>query len=255
MTEIPEHLLARSRSRRSAIGGGGDSSGGDGGGDAAPAASTPATTSEASAAPAPRDTTPAVPTPPAAPDPVPPWVQAAESRKKIPFWAVPVLAMLPLWAVVYALTLDTPTPTEPGPLDLGAEVYSGLGCSGCHGAGGGGAGAVPGLDLVAEHFPVPGDMVAWIALGSAGYQAEGIEEYAEGVPVQGGMPGWVDSLTAEELMSVVLHERTEYGGEEFDIAVWEEGWEDSLLTLLPEATVAEYTAVLEEWAADPPTAP
>ena len=98
-------------------------------------------------------------------------------------------------------------------------------------------------------------MVAWIALGSAGYQAEGIEEYAEGVPVQGGMPGWVDSLTAEELMAVVLHERAEYGGEEFDIAVWEEGWEDSLLTLLPEEAVAEYTAVLEEWAADPPSAP
>ena len=57
-------------------------------------------------------------------------------------------------------------------------------------------------------------MVTWVALGSAGYQAAGIEEYAPGKPVNGGMPGWMDSLTAEELMTVVLHERTVYGGED-----------------------------------------
>jgi hypothetical protein len=229
---------------------------GGGGGDAAPAAeaSAPATTADAApvAAAAAVPAAAAAPAAPAVPDPVAPWVEAAQSRRKIPVWAVAVLVMLPLWAVVYALTLDPPTPTEPGPLELGAETYAGKGCSGCHGAGGAGAGAVPGLATTPEDFAEPADMVTWIALGSAGYQAAGIEEYAPGKPVNGGMPGWMDSLTAEELMSVVLHERTEYGGEEFDIAVWEAGWEESLSALLPADKVDEYTAVLEEWKAEPP---
>ncbi len=227
---------------------------GGGGGDAPAAESAaPATTQSAApaAAAAATPATPVAPAAPAVPDPVPPWVEAAQTRRKIPFWAVPVLALLPLWGVVYALTLDPPTPTEPGPLELGAETYAGKGCSGCHGAGGAGAGAVPGLMTTAEDFAVPGDMVSWIALGSAGYQALGIEEYAPGKPVAGGMPGWADSLTAEELMAVVLHERTEYGGETFDIAVWEEGFEEAL-SIVPEDKAAEYIAVLEEWAADPP---
>lgn len=229
---------------------------GGGGGDAAPAAeaSAPATTADAApvAAAAAVPAAAAAPAAPAVPDPVAPWVEAAQSRRKIPVWAVAVLVMLPLWAVIYALTLDPPTPTEPGPLELGAETYAGKGCSGCHGAGGAGAGAVPGLATTPEDFAEPADMVTWIALGSAGYQAAGIEEYAPGKPVNGGMPGWMDSLTAEELMSVVLHERTEYGGEEFDIAVWEAGWEESLSALLPADKVDEYTAVLEEWKAEPP---
>lgn len=230
--------------------------GGGGGDAAAPAeAATPATTEAAPvAAAAAAAPVAAAPATPALPDPVAPWVEAAQTRRKIPFWAASVLMLLPLWAVVYALTLDPPTPTEPGPKELGAEVYAGKGCSGCHGAGGAGAGAVPGLQTVAEDFARPADMVTWIALGTTGYQAAGIEEYAPGKAVggRGNMPGWMDSLTAEELMAVVLHERYEYGGEEFDLAVWEEGWEEALSALLPEDKVAEYTAVLEEWAAEPP---
>ena len=212
-------------------------------GDAAPAVASAAVPAAAVA-----------PSAPAIPDPVAPWVEAAQTRRKIPYWAVPVLALLPLWAVVYALTLDPPTPTEPGPLELGAEVYAGKGCSGCHGAGGGGAGSVPALNLVVEHFEQPADMITWVALGTAGYSAAGIKEYAPGKPVGGGgqMPAFGDSLTAEELMTVVLHERYQFGEQEFDAAVWEEGWEESLSALLPMDKVEEYTAVLEEWKADPP---
>ncbi len=228
-----------------------------GGGDAAaPAEAAPATTGDAapavtpSAAPAVAET----PAAPSLPDPVAPWVEAAQSRRKIPFWAVPILALLPLWAVIYALTLDPPTPTEPGPLELGAETYAGKGCSGCHGAGGAGAGAVPGLTNTPEDFARPADMVTWVALGTAGYQAQGIKEYAPGktVGAAGQMPAWADSLTAEELMTVVLHERTVYGGETFDAAVWDDGWEEALTALLPQDKVDEYTAVLDEWKADPP---
>jgi len=85
VTEVPEHLLKRSRDRKAALGGGGDS-GGD-----APAASTPAVSESTEVAP--KAAAPvAAATPAAAPEPVAPYVEAALKRKKIPFWAMPMLA-------------------------------------------------------------------------------------------------------------------------------------------------------------------
>ncbi len=233
--------------------------GGGGGGDAAPAAATPATTASdaPAAAAAPTPAVAAAEVVPATPDPVPPWVEAAETRKKIPAWAVPVLALLPLWAVIYAVTLDTPTPTELGPLEAGAEVYAT--CAGCHGATGGGSGNNPALtgdEGVVAVFPRPADQVTWVALGTAGYRAAGLDTYgtdgAKTVGSSGTMPPWLDSLSATELMDVVLHERVTLDGEEFDIEVWKDGFEETLAELLPADKVAEYVAVLEEWEASPP---
>ncbi len=191
-------------------------------------------------------------------EPVTPWVDAAKRRPRIPFWAVPVLALLPLWAIAYALTLDRPTPTEPAPLELGAQVYD-RSCAFCHGATGDGVGATPAL--VGDHaaplvFPTPAEQVAWVALGTNGYQAAGRDTYGSGSPRPVGgagvMPSWADSLTPEQLMSVVLHERSTLNDESFDAATWEDGFESTLGELLPPDRVAEYVAVLEEWAADPP---
>ena len=93
VTEIPEHLLKRSRERRSAIGKGDDNA------EAAEstpsttpattASSAPATTSSAPAAtgPAPRTAAPEPAAPPP-PKPEPVYVQAEKQRKKIPFWAM-----------------------------------------------------------------------------------------------------------------------------------------------------------------------
>ena len=88
MTEIPEHLLKRSRERRAALGlGGGEEAPAAGGGDA-PAAATPATT--AAAAPPAAPTGPAgrkaaaAAAPPPPPKPDPPYVAAAKSRREDP---------------------------------------------------------------------------------------------------------------------------------------------------------------------------
>ncbi|MBA2437304.1 MAG: hypothetical protein H0V52_03010, partial [Acidimicrobiia bacterium] len=106
MTEVPEHLLQRSRERRAALGLGGDEDV-----PAAPAqasAATPAPTAAAAPAPvAPAPVAPLAPPPPPPPPP-PPYVTAAMSRPKIPMWALPVLAMLPIWAIVYAGVLFVP---------------------------------------------------------------------------------------------------------------------------------------------------
>ena len=211
MTEIPEHLLERSRARRAALGlGGGDDSGAApasapaeaAGGEVAPKAAAPA---KAAAAPAVFKAPEIV---------LSPMAQAAIARKKIPFWAVPVLLFLPLWGFLYWGTLD-PEPVEAsGPIVVGAEVYASK-CASCHGSGGGG-GVGPELMTVTETFPDYHSHVWWVVDGS--------DAVAKGSPYgdaartcgqrisKGGMPSWAAGLTAEELRSVVYYERAHLGG-------------------------------------------
>jgi mono/diheme cytochrome c family protein len=248
LTEVPEHLLARSRARRAALSG--------------EAVDAPAPAAEASSAPVPtsQETAPAATTAAAAPaavtpaavEPTPPWVEAASRRRKIPFWAVPVLALLPFWAVLYALTLDPPTPKD-SPIALGDEVYANKGCSGCHGAGGGGNGNIPALigdTAVTKVWPTPAKQVAWIALGSEGWKKAGETTMENGLAVKGGMPSFKAALDPEEIMAVTLHERL-LNGEAFDAELWSKDFAATVEEYLPEQA-AEYEKVLEEWTAQPP---
>jgi hypothetical protein len=107
VTEIPEHLLKRSRERRAALGLGGE----------AEAASTPATTSAttpAVAAAAPRRPPATGPAPgggagsgrcstPQARPGAPP--SCRKRRRRIPFWAMAALSLMPVWAFMYARSL------------------------------------------------------------------------------------------------------------------------------------------------------
>lgn len=230
MTEVPDHLLQRSRERRAALGLGG----GDGGGEAAAEAAPAAAPEPAAAAPAPAaggtPTPPAVPAEvaPAEPEPVPPYVEAAERRHKIPLWALPVVAFLPLWGFLYAESLSPPATTEPTPLELGAEIYSANGCAGCHGAGGGGGTGRPlsGGEVLAT-FPTIEGMLEFVALGSEGVglgEVYGDPDREGGAHVSGDyeggalMPAFAETLTPEELLAVVRHERETLSGEELDPA-------------------------------------
>ena len=139
MTEIPEHLLKRSRERRSAIGQGGDSEA-----PAADAAKPPRRPRCQPLPPAPRGDRPvgthrcagrAPAAPPVKPDP--PYVVAAKQRrKKIPFWAMATLSLMPDLGVHLRPCADRRSRRHRGPLGDGVEVYSN--CAGCHGADGGG---------------------------------------------------------------------------------------------------------------------
>jgi hypothetical protein len=238
VTEIPEHLLKRSRERRAAV------SGGDAGGET-PAA-TPATTgSTAPAAAASAPATPAGPAgrakaaAPAAPPPpekVHPTVVAAKSRRKIPFWAMAALSLMPVWGFMYARSLtDRVEPVE-GPLGLGAEVYGS--CASCHGGdGGGGVGyAFTGGSILAT-FPNIEDQLRFTYYGTGAYQLAGIEIYGnpdrEGGPhvtgAQGVMPQQGSSaggdLTDYEILAVVCHERYALGGADPTSAEWAEEFE------------------------------
>ncbi|CAN5682996.1 hypothetical protein BH20ACT2_BH20ACT2_09100 [soil metagenome] len=216
MTEIPEHLLKRSRERRAALGlGGDDADAGDGAAEQTSAATADEAAPAAAATPARPEpaAAPAVPEPPPPPEPLPPHVEAAVRRKKIPIWAMPVVDFLPIWAIVYAGTLSPPGEDGGGPLAEGEAIYNSQ-CSSCHGAtGGGGVGPALAGGAVAETFPEFADHVEWIRLGSDGwpeatYGANGTEVGASGAV----MPAFGESLTDEELALVVRYERETFGG-------------------------------------------
>ena len=136
-------------------------------------------------------------------------------RKKIPFWAMPVLAALPLWAYVYQATLE-PAPTgELTPVEEGGVIYKSSACSGCHGAGGAGSASVPALTGVLETWPDYRDQMMWVRLGSIGWEEFADTYGATDKPVAGGMPAHA-ALDDEELALVVLYERVEFGGLEED---------------------------------------
>jgi mono/diheme cytochrome c family protein len=233
VTEVPEHLLKRSRDRRAALGLGGDDGGDSGGGDAAPAASASAGTeveasAGASAAARPAAISPAEATPePVAPPPA--YVQAALTRKKIPLWVMPVLAVLPLWAIVYVNTLSKPRTTAPSQLDAGTAAYA-LKCASCHQAdGSGGAGrplyAAADGGVVAT-FPNIAAQLQFVWLGSnLTSQPTGSKGTPYGAADRKGgqhttysyngnpMPTFKGTLTQTELLEIVRHERETFGGE------------------------------------------
>ena len=223
MTEIPEHLLKRSRERRAALGLSSDEGGGDA--PATPAAAAPAASAAVEPAGA---STPAVPPPPAppavvAPPPPPPpeYVQAAMRRKRIPYWALPVVALLPLWAFIYQWSLTPPSATISGPLAEGEEIYT-ANCASCHlptGAGdsAGGIGRQLSNGEVLLTFPDIADQISFVMTGSDPYIGKPYgDPNRPGGPQIGkaGMPPWEDILTAEEINAVVCYERVVLSGED-----------------------------------------
>ena len=224
MTEIPEHLLKRSRERRAAIG-----QGGDGGGDAAEASTTasttPATTQSTAAAAAPAATGPAAraaapaPDAPKPPKPDPAYVVAAKQRRKVPWWAMATLSLMPVWGFMYVRALTESTEAAEGPLGLGAEVYNN--CASCHGAaGGGGVGYPFAGGEVLKTFPHIEDQIRYVVYGTEGYNLEGVEIYgnpdreggAHETGARGNMPAFGNQLEPAEILGVVCHERYTLGG-------------------------------------------
>ncbi len=217
MTEIPEHLLQRSRERRAALGlGGGDA----GAAPASPASESSGTevTPAASTAPAPKPAA-AIEPEPKAPEPLPHYVQASQRRQRIPVWAVPIIAGLIFWAPIYIGTLSPPEETG-GPVAAGGEVYST--CAGCHGpAGGGGVGRQLSDGEVLLTFPDWQAHADYIIVGSGPYEGQviGDPDRPGGAHIGGEfgiMPAFADSLTLLEILEVTLYERVTHGGADME---------------------------------------
>jgi mono/diheme cytochrome c family protein len=217
LTEIPEHLLRRSRERRAALGlsgGGGDEAAPPSGEEPAPAeaprpARTPSTeVATASAAPPaiveelPGETLPTYVAPPRGPHKV-----------KVPLWVMPVLIALPLWAFLYPGAFGSHRKvTTTNPIVLGSQVYHSSGCSGCHGANGeGGVGPALHAGQSVLTFPNVQDHINWIKTGSVSFtgQMYGNPNRPGGQrgPAKGDMPGFGSTLSEAQIEAVVTYER------------------------------------------------
>src|SRR5687767_8868217 len=162
VTEVPEHLLQRSRERRAALGLGGDA------GEAAEG-SAPAPATAAAAAPAGGEVAAAEVAAAALPAPVitaPPRPPVPKTR--IPSWVLPVLVSLPVWGFFYVGAFGGRTEAgHASPAEQAPALYASS-CASCHGAaGGGGVGPKLSGGDVAKTFPDIADHVAWIKGGSA----------------------------------------------------------------------------------------
>jgi mono/diheme cytochrome c family protein len=176
----------------------------------------PAAAAAPAAAPAVRAPAPAPAAPPP-PKPDPPYIAAAKNRKRIPYWALPVLVALPIWGFIYATTLEPPTEAD-DPLAVGQEIYSSQ-CAVCHGASGGG-GVGPALsdgDTVAT-FPEWRDHALWVREGAASANPDGTygDPDREGGQrsiddLSGVMPAFPD-LSDADLLAVVRYEREGLSG-------------------------------------------
>jgi len=204
VTEIPEHLLKRSRERRSAATGGE-------GGDAAPGA-TPATTAPA-AAPA-KAAAPVAPKV-EAPKPLPAYVVAAQTRRKIPIWISPVLALLPVWLFLFVNAMTKQPKQVVGPLAAGQTVFTR--CASCHGAdGSGGVGYPLYAGEARKSFPNIVDQIRFVYNGTTGYRGKAYTPAdrtggAHIAGVKGVMPAWGakagGELSDAEILDVICHER------------------------------------------------
>jgi mono/diheme cytochrome c family protein len=212
LTEIPEHLLKRSKNARAAAGG--DAAGADA---SAPSSSTPV---PAAAAPVARAAAPSAPVVKVeAVKPMPAVVRAAKERKRIPIWAMPVVAGLPIWGLLYFQAIKAPKVRLTGPLAEGSAVYNK--CSSCHGTDGGGGVGYKLIDnSVWQTFPTIEDQIRFVYSGTKGVRGlpYGSADRPGGQRIGGAkglMPNWGEKtggeLTDKELVAVICHERHTLG--------------------------------------------
>ena len=104
---------------------------------------------------------------------------------------------------------------------LGGAIYGGTGvtgvnCAGCHGAQGQGFGNFPAMGGVNTVFSSCTDHIEWVTLGAAGFLASGRPTYGDTGRPANAMPAFGNSLTPEQLASVVAFERVRFGGADPD---------------------------------------
>jgi mono/diheme cytochrome c family protein len=216
VTEIPEHLLKRSKAAKA------KADGDDAPADASAApSSAPATTASAAPAVAAKKDVEVAPAAPVV-KPDAPAVAAYKARRKIPVWAMVTLSILPVWLFMYVLAMQPVIAKATGPLGDGAAAYA-SNCSGCHGGGGEGIGSAYAFTngSVMKTFPVIEDQLRWVYLGTKNYLDAGVTIYGspdrEGGPhitgASGGqMPGWKGNLTDAKILAAVCDERYNLGG-------------------------------------------
>jgi mono/diheme cytochrome c family protein len=228
VTEIPEHLLRRSKERRAALSG-------EGGAEATEqAAATVAETPRASPPVPAGSATPetqagaggggpatGVPAVAATPAPAP---RIGPTRPGVPIWIMPVLVALPLWGIIYLGAFGSRAKANSSdPVTVGGSLFL-ANCSSCHGAGGdGGVGPALSGGEVLRVWPKVADHVKWVQTGGAPYVGKtiGVNQKIP-VPANNVMPAFSQAnggtLTDAQIAQVVCYERVAFGGEKESVA-------------------------------------
>ncbi len=235
MTEVPDYLLQRSRDARQRLTGeGGDA--GDGGGAVATTDSSSGAAPAAAAAASPASKlAPISPSPVVPPKPEDPAVTAANTRHKIPLWALSVLFLMPFWGIVYVQLLGGNDIEEVTALGSGAVLYTQQGCAGCHGAAGqGGVGRQLNEGEVLLTFNSAVDMKAWVRAGTEEWGVGNVIGNADrpgGAHLAGDfgvMPGFA-GLSDADVFAVSRYVREQLSGEELtteEIDELDHKWEE-----------------------------
>jgi len=214
MTEVPDYLLERSRARRAALGLATDDAPAPADGGSAPSAA-PAVASAAppsSGAPAPAAAGSAAPAG-VATQTLPRYIPEPGPKSGIPVWMMPVILILPLWAIVYIGAFGEQTSNEPlTGVALGAQIFTSQGCGGCHGARGqGGVGPKLSQGDTKLTFPDEQAHVDFVKQGSGPIKGQPYGDAGrpggQRTAASGGMPAFGTQLSDEEVRAVVLYER------------------------------------------------
>jgi mono/diheme cytochrome c family protein len=123
---------------------------------------------------------------------------------------MPVILMLPLWAIVYLGAFGEST-SAAGP-ETGAQIFQRAGCVNCHGAQGqGGVGPQLAGGQVSKTFPNQADQEAFVHTGSSKLKGQPYgdpaREGGQHIANTGGMPSFAGQLTDAEITAVVTYER------------------------------------------------
>jgi len=143
-------------------------------------------------------------------EPVPDTQTDTGPRSGIPVWMMPVLLILPFWAMVYMGAFAEPEAAA-GPR-TGPQIYVSAGCGSCHGpTGGGGVGPRLAGGETKLTFPNVEDMITWVADGSAPKRGQPYGDPSRpGGPrpaASGGMPSFKGQLSPDEIKTVVEYVR------------------------------------------------
>jgi mono/diheme cytochrome c family protein len=216
VTEIPEHLLRRSKERRAALEGDAtaeatgvtSATSGTAPVPAGPAAAAPATQAGGAGGLTPTTGRPVVDRQPDKP-------RVGPTRAGVPLWIMPVLIALPLWGIVYLGAFGSRAKANANdPVTLGAAVFA-ANCSTCHGASGEGGGTGPRLNggEVLRVWPNLKDHIAWVHTGGAPFVGKTIGATHIPVPANNVMPAFAGTLSDDQIAQVVCYERVSFGGE------------------------------------------
>ncbi|MDE0710312.1 MAG: cytochrome c, partial [bacterium] len=100
-------------------------------------------------------------------------------------------------------------------------------CSSCHGASGEGGSGPALAGTLLDTFSMCTDHIEWVSLGTDGFLGAGRNTYGDaGTTVGSGgvMPSFNDTLTPQEIATVVFYERVVLGGQDVEEAVFDCGF-------------------------------